>query len=584
MDLAEHAAADAAWGLPEPEPREWRSGPWSVELRGDELADIRFEDRLVLRAVRAVARDRDWGTVPVEVLSTTAGDRALTLEVRMAGLGADLLGAVELEATGESLAVAFHAVSRTDFLRNRIGLVVLHPPGVAGAPLAVVDPEGRRTDTRFPESISPHQPAFDIARLEWASCGLECSLDFAGDVFEMEDQRNWTDASFKTYSTPLALPFPVLVPAGTELRQSLTLSARVVGPADPEPEPGLVVLEDAARPFPSVSVGASTAPEPAPRLGIPPADALVVELDLTTANWRAALQRAAREAGPLPLDVRLVADEAARLAEAVDALADHRIARLGVYDATTHVTETPLLAGLRDALRDREVAIVGGARSHFTELNRNHERLDPSLPALAYSVTPEMHAVERSQLVESIPMQRLVALDAVAIADGRPVFAGPFTLKARFNAVATSSASAAQGDDLSAGYGAELIDATDPRQTSPALAAWTIASAAASAVPGVAGLAYFELWGPRGLCSASGEPYPVARAVAWLAALSGQRMLVDPEPGRGGVWVVGAVGEGGTTVLAANLASRPRSLRVVLPDGRQDEVELEPLGAERREY
>jgi len=24
----------------------------------------------------------------------------------------------------------------------------------------------------------------------------------------MEDQRNWTDASFKTYSTPLALGFP----------------------------------------------------------------------------------------------------------------------------------------------------------------------------------------------------------------------------------------------------------------------------------------------------------------------------------------------------------------------------------------
>ena len=38
-----------------------------------------------------------------------------------------------------------------------------------------------------------------------------------GDIFEMEDQRNWTDASYKTYVRPLALPWPYTLPAGTEL-------------------------------------------------------------------------------------------------------------------------------------------------------------------------------------------------------------------------------------------------------------------------------------------------------------------------------------------------------------------------------
>ena len=33
---------------------------------------------------------------------------------------------------------------------------------------------------------------------------MEAELAFEGDIFEMEDQRNWTDASFKTYCTPLA--------------------------------------------------------------------------------------------------------------------------------------------------------------------------------------------------------------------------------------------------------------------------------------------------------------------------------------------------------------------------------------------
>ena len=31
---------------------------------------------------------------------------------------------------------------------------------------------------------------------------------FEGELFELEDQRNWTDASFKTYPTPVALSDP----------------------------------------------------------------------------------------------------------------------------------------------------------------------------------------------------------------------------------------------------------------------------------------------------------------------------------------------------------------------------------------
>ena len=37
-----------------------------------------------------------------------------------------------------------------------------------------------------------------------------------GDTFEMEDQRNWTDASYKTYVRPLALPWPYTLRAGEQ--------------------------------------------------------------------------------------------------------------------------------------------------------------------------------------------------------------------------------------------------------------------------------------------------------------------------------------------------------------------------------
>ena len=34
------------------------------------------------------------------------------------------------------------------------------------------------------------------------------TIRFEGEVFEMEDQRNWTDASFKTYAHHSPVPTP----------------------------------------------------------------------------------------------------------------------------------------------------------------------------------------------------------------------------------------------------------------------------------------------------------------------------------------------------------------------------------------
>ena len=50
----------------------------------------------------------------------------------------------------------------------------------------------------------------------------------------MEDQRNWTDASFKTYSTPLSEPIPVTVKAGTRISQA---DESVVGRHGPARQP-----------------------------------------------------------------------------------------------------------------------------------------------------------------------------------------------------------------------------------------------------------------------------------------------------------------------------------------------------------
>lgn len=559
--------------------REWKSGPWSLELRDDEFADIAYEGRVVLRSVRAVVRDRNWDTAGLVVDRVDASGIALTLHVHSVGLGSDLRGVVRAEVRGAGrLRLLADLESTSEFQTNRTGLVALHPPALAGAAMDVRHPDGGVTHSRFPADISPHQPAFDIAGLSWSYDGLAVDVRFAGDVFEMEDQRNWTDASYKTYSRPLALPFPYTLAAGERIVQSIDIS--VSGTPTPVVEDGVtrIRLEEGPA-LPAIAVSASTAPDPDPAFA-PTGSAVLVELDLATRNWRAALDRAA--ASGLPLDVRFVLadDDPTALDHAVPALHDLSVARVTAFPPTgaaRHVSDIDAIGALRHALTEAgiEAEVVGGARSHFTELNREHHRLPRGLDGIVFSSTPLFHSLSSAQLVEALPMQRLVATQGVRLAGGLPVHIGPISLRPHFNDVATTPPPMPAHDDLRDGYGSALTDAVDARQAAPELAAWTVASAAAFAVPGVATLAYFEEWGPRGVRTVDGTTQPAFDAVTALAALAGEPGLRGDSPD-GLVWALGARTADGDVVLVANLDRRSRTVEVELPGGTVRDVGLAP--------
>ena len=152
----------------------------------------------------------------------------LILDVVWKGYAARYAGRVTLQFEAESITISFEGAAVEEFSSNRIGLVVLHHPDEAGRPVTVTAPDGSRSEANFPTHISAHQPFKDIVALDWESDHVAYRLDFEGDVFETEDQRNWTDASFKTYSTPLSKPFPVTHQTGDSIRQRIRLSARQI--------------------------------------------------------------------------------------------------------------------------------------------------------------------------------------------------------------------------------------------------------------------------------------------------------------------------------------------------------------------
>jgi len=560
--------------------RPWQSGLWRAELRDDEIADLRHGDALVLRSIRAVVRDRDWGTVPVTVVASTpdVDDVAAVLVLRLDGRGVAADGELRVHVDGDHLAVELSLTATRSFDTARAGLVALHPPQVAGAALTVEHSDGTTERTAFPELISPHQPAFDIAGLVWDVDGLHVDARFSGDTFEMEDQRNWTDASFKTYSRPLASPFPYRVEAGETVTQRIDLTVVPAGGSS-EPVPGarsLVRLVDAGRPAPVVGVGLAPAfvaeQEAATTAGTTttPAGVLLVELDGSSTDGEVTAELARAVASGLPLDVRVVADDPARVDALIHQVADARPIRLGVFSARSHVTEPSLwraLVAAADAC-GLEAELVGGARSHFTELNRRHEEL-PAFPAVTISITPQMHARETFQIEESIGMQRRVAVDAARIAGGAPLHVGPVTLRPRFNAVATSPIAPA-----AAALDADTVDA---RQTAPQLATWLIASASALAEGGASSVTWFEDRGPRGVEAIDGEPFPVREAMAALHELSGAPLLLPAvtTPDDEATRVLGVRTPRGARLLVARLGDTADDLTIDV-DGRVLMLHLEP--------
>ncbi|WP_411557422.1 hypothetical protein [Plantibacter sp. MPB07] len=604
-------------------------GPWSASLHGSELDDIAFDGELVLRSIRFVVRDQDWKTLPVVVDAIDRTTSGLLLRGRVGDDGDLVAWMLTVDLGVAALRVRVRAEVTAPFRRARIGLIVLQPPQLAGTALVVGHPEGSTTSMTLPERVSPHQPAIRIASLAWTGDHVATTVGFSGDVFEMEDQRNWTDASFKTYSTPLSLPFPVALAVGDVVEQAVEIACSRVDDVSADATPVAAALAVTVDPETSVAATAeSAAPDPRPvRLSVGPVlDAVVptistavssdpdggrggavvpssigmilVEVDPTREDWSQILDRTIRQADGRPLDLRLVLGAGEEAEPVLRRLRDAGVpvVRVGTFHRRTHLSEGALLASVQGLLDGLWAAgattprpeLVGGTRAHFTELNRNHARLERWSGPLAFSVTPFMHDRAGHQLVESLSMQAVVVADAVRIADGRAVHVGPITLGARYNAVATTKAPAGGVADaeLRAGFGAEHVPgATDERQSAEALGAWVVGSVAALAVSGVESLSYFEATGPRGLVAADGRLTAAGRALGWIAELSGRQRVVveigEVSLGAGspiavapvavapvspaGVTAIAAVdADGETVVILGNLGESP--VRVVVTD------------------
>lgn len=509
--------------------REFDLGDLSFEFRADMVRGIHWCGIEVVRGIAWPVRDPSWITLPQEkpkiAVEEQPGETSIGLEFSVGG-GA-LRCRVDILARDVGTLVARIAMTaQEDFSTNRAGFTVLHPlEGVAGRPLRVRHSDGAVEKTSFPALISPGQPAFDIVGMRHhvgRAGSVEVDITFEGEVFEMEDQRNWSDGSYKTYCRPLTVPFTYEIPAGETVRQ--TVMVAVSGDMGRLPE-------SAYQPF---AVSADPLDERFPEIGLAVEDGWICE-DRNVPAVKAAgpsflqlragpgankgfLARASKfvaELGvPVEAEIVLADDQPPEegLQEHCNAFSEAdinpaRVTALPEAYLLSYQPSGPWPTGLtpRDALlAARRVfpnaEIGGGVLTNFTEFNRH--RPDPiECDFYTHGMTPIVHAADDQSVIETLEAFGSIFASGSAICPGKPCRLGLVSIGMRSNP-----------------YGAAVADNPnnvrqpmamhDPRQTGLFAAAWAVGAIAAAVGHPVESASIAAPSGPFGIVS---EPQPVPR-------------------------------------------------------------------------
>lgn len=394
--------------------------------------DIRYAGVEIWRTVMFLYRDPAWGT-PRHAVATRSTDVredgfALSLTGRCPAVPA-IRWSTDLKGFPDGrIQYSVEVEVVDDLLTSRTGLCVLHPASAAGAALEVEHVDGRVSRSRFPERISPWQPFTQIRALRhrfapggWAVC------QFEGDDYEMEDQRNFSDASFKTYSRSNFMPRPFRLDAGAVFRRSITLRLdqrpRFLRRAVAVEQMKVTVTTDRDRQLPAMRLLVS-ADELAESTGTRAPSHLRVDLR----RWSPAapetplpsIDSFANTVSPSRLDLLLADDADATVAceKLAAACEEHRltVSELAIFPTSGRAVEAA-----RSCFPDTRIG--GGTPYFFMHLNRMV--LPPRLDFVTYTTCPIIHVADDVSVMQSLCTLTEQVATVRARGVSAPVHVGP---------------------------------------------------------------------------------------------------------------------------------------------------------------
>lgn len=469
----------------------------------------------IVRMVNHYLRDQNWNTIPMQIHSEQIATTTDSFQVKYAAVikQSDIDFSWQCTITGkadETIVFAIDGEAHSTFMRNRLGLTVLLPAGsLRGQTCRITHASNATGELPFPDLISPHQPFLDIQSMAWSpASGVQAAMTFEGDIFEMEDQRNWLDASHKVYCTPLSLGFPKEVKKGDRIAQSVHL--KVFGdlhqPESTEESITFSIEKLKGEKLPEIGIPLSElrmTPKHMEYIAALAPDFVSVSVR-SVQDIKQRVPEALQISGKVEVVVFPAADVPEDIALALKPYAQG-ITRVIILVEGKRSADGALVDSFVPALRKHlpKARVGSGTDAFFTELNRNPTPAT-SLDFLSFSVNPQCHASDLRTMTENLTAHSDVVETCRAISGGRDVRVGPVTLKMRWNPDART------GEVDSPGALPANVDA---RQLSLYAAGWTLGSLKYLTDSGANTATYFELAGWRGLMAHSDQKWPAAFGV-----------------------------------------------------------------------
>lgn len=388
----------------------------------------------MIRLIYVAIRDPAWHSIPASPLSMRldTGPTRFTAHVHARTTSTCLDLDWHLDVTGfpdGNLHVDFQGKALQDCEFARIGLCLHFDAALFSGAFWEADGDTGTHTGRFSAQIHPQYlvdgihlpciPAFSGMRITLDSdTGLDFQLE--GDLFEIEDQRNWTDATFKAYTTPLSLGELHHLAAGDTIRQRLRVAVRAP------------VQTPAARQAVIQATALDPLPQKLPALGaalLLTDDAPLPSPAIQFAHWRLDL-RSAADIDPLASRIKNIHDgKGIELVLHHDALAAQppdkllaticnlhkplplaQLILLGAPESLASPAQVLAAKAMTAGVLDGLPIGAGGAEA-YADLARDPNDFS-GVDFVAFPVSPQNHVFDTPAIFETLPVQEQVVREA----------------------------------------------------------------------------------------------------------------------------------------------------------------------------
>jgi D-apionolactonase len=592
-----------------------RAGLLEATFEAGNLRKIRYAGVEIIRGLAFLLRDASWGTYATVLsdLKIKATDDAFV--IRYSARAADAEQALSFVATIEgkangSLTFTATGTPETDFRTNRTGFVILHPlAGVVGQPVAVRHKDGTQSDATFPAFISPRQPIFDIRTLRHSPAkGVDVEITMGPDTFEMEDHRNWLDASYKTYVRSLREPWPYVLKKGEPFTQTIAVKAASKARRGTTKAGAAAEIRFGSGQGIMPSIGLE-APQSEMRAGLAaarlladmPVQQIVGTLDGRSATLAsetralAELHKASGKAllleiilpavGSADTEMQAVAEAARAAGLEADAVLVNLFHDLQSFQPGDKRPPGSDEAAISAAARAHfpKARLGGGMMAFFTELNR--KRCSKGLyDFVSHSICPTVHAADDASVMETLESLASTGASLRAFMGDTPYHIGPSGIAPRFNPYGPQRTPADGSRRL-------CLAENDPRQRGLFGAAFAVGliqqaaeagavSIAPAATTGLRGVFYRkDLLAQPGFDGTDAQVYPIYHVLAITGTAAGQKRLAIQSSDTD-LAAIGWLSGRRKSALLANLTAEPK---IVSIDGLGAEARLSVMDARRFE-